>query len=203
MKTPAAFLLTAALLTACVPTPQASPEPQKQAMSSAASTEAVSSVPAANPLPQAYTDAAKGYSIDYPAGWTVLQNARSPLTYKLKAGTAFVPPESFGKGTTYMDGLVFVETSRMPCARFVNAKPVTLNGKEFFKGDSTTTGTQSYRRYTTYVTSNEKTRTCYSVMLYVRVCTMGTECGQEHLNSFDAKEANATVEKMAASLRFR
>jgi len=172
--------------------------PAKQASATSAM---ASSAPDPTGLEQSYTNAAERYSIHFPAGWTVAEKSRSPLTYRTNAGTAFIPPDDFAKGTSFLSGEVLVETTRMPCAHFVNAIQVTMTGKTFFKGDSSTVGSKNYQRFTTYVTSNEKTRTCYSLMVYVRGCSMGTACGQDHLNSFDSKELNKLVEKIVGSFR--
>ncbi len=165
----------------------------------AASSVASSPAPDRNALTQTYTNTAEGYSIKYPEGWTVEEHARSPLTYRQRAGTAIITPENFAKGTTFLSGLLFIETSYAPCARFVNAKTITLGDKKFYKGTSTTVGSRQEQRYIAYGTSKDKR--CYNLMLSLRLCKQGTACGQDHLNSFDSQILYPVVERMMESFK--
>jgi hypothetical protein len=168
----------------------------KPAISSAA---ASSQAPALQPFEQTYVNKAAGYSITYPKGWAIKEKATSPLTYRKSSGTSFITPDDYGKDTTFLSGIVFVEPTRKPCSQFVNPKDVTLNGREFIKGDSTIMGSKNFSRSTMYTIETDKT--CYSILLSVRGCTSGSDCGNLHMNSFDPGELNRTFDRMVASFK--
>jgi hypothetical protein len=194
------ILLTASAvtMTACtqdIPsnTAQLSAEPIAQASSS-------SVPPPPKPaLEQQFTSKKDGYSISYPAGWTVKENATSPLTYRKAAGLAIITPDDYAKGTTFLSGIAFIERTRKPCAQFVNPKEVTIDGRVFMKGDSTTVGSKNFQRTTMYTITEGNA--CFSLMLSVRGCNAGDNCGDQYLNSFDPTELSKTFDQMVASLK--
>jgi hypothetical protein len=195
-----------ALVSACTGQVDSTEDMPAQAVSSSAKSVASMASQASAPttipvsdLEQAYVHKIDRYSISFPAGWTVKEKAASPLTYRKSSGTSFITPEGYHSETTLIGALVFIERTRKPCVQFVNAMDVTLAGRQMQKGDSTAIGTKYYTRNTMYTISTDSA--CYSIMLTVKACTAGDECGDEHLNTFDPSELNKTFERMVMSFK--
>jgi hypothetical protein len=152
-------------------------------------------------LEQTYSSPKEGYKIAYPTGWTVQEHTASPITNRIAYGTAFVPPRGFGTGTTFLDGMLFVQTNQGHCVQFVNPISITLRGKEFMKGGNTNVGSSNYQRTTMYTTAKDKT--CYGITLYVHGCNTNNACGKNRnrVNTFDPKQLNALFDRIVGSFQ--
>lgn len=200
-------ILALAACTADVTPEDTLPSVQHSSASAASSMSVAShsSAPAAPARPafeQTYTHKTDGYTISFPAGWTVKEKATSPLTYRKSAGTSFITPEGYESETTLVSAIVFVERTRKPCVQFVNATDIKLDGRDMQKGDSTAIGTMYYTRNTMYTMATDKA--CFSLMLTVKACTQTDNCGEnDHFNTFDPAELNKTFEHIVASFKPR
>jgi hypothetical protein len=185
-----AILPLALFLAACTAQPPEVPDQSSSTSSSAAMTQA---------LMLTYTDPQAGFSIQYPEGWTVEQNASLPPLNRISSGVAFVPPNSLTGGSSWIDGMVFVEKTPGACPEFARVDVKTLGENEYLHGSSSDAGAGNLYLIDLYSTA--KGQNCFGITLYRHLCNLGPDCGEAHAKPFDDAEVQASLRTMLASFR--
>lgn len=179
MRTTLSLAAAALLLAAC--TTQEPPVRQGEDSSNASARSSRGAV-SPSPTTDAYENKADGYTLNKPKGWTVKENATLPSLNRPSKGTSFTPPSSFGEGTSFLSGVVFVEKTSGACPAS-SAKPVTMGQGTFTKFNSAVAGADGTLETETFVM--ESGNNCYSLILETKVCLPGRNCKDASVTKFD------------------
>jgi hypothetical protein len=144
-------------------------------------------------------ESAEGYSIAYPDGWDVRENATLNLPDTARTGTSFSPPPAFGKGTTFDDAAVQVASESGACAG--SGTLVTVGTTPFTRSSWSDAGAGNLYEGADYAT--KQGGRCVHVTLYMHSCNLGPDCGPGHDKPFDRLPLRTVFEQMVSTLTLR
>lgn len=189
-------LLTLLVLVAC--SAQPGTPPPSTSSSAPSSSSSSSSEPV---FPRTYRNDKLKYVIDYPAGWTVEENA--PLStdqYEVR-GTAIIMPASAFSGTTLSETQMHIATPKACPAQPYDARERTL-GENIWK-ESTWSGVGAGNLYQgSLLTLLRDRKQCYAVTYYFHSCNLGPDCGPGRDKPFDKAALLKTFDAVLGTLRF-
>jgi hypothetical protein len=147
----------------------------------------------------AYADPA-GFSIRYPSGWLAQPNTDLITDTGVLHGTAFVPPNTIGMGTSYLEGYVHASAAEGTCAQGGAAEQAMRIGQHDVSV-STWDSPGAGQLYAGTAYRIEENGACVTVTAYAHTCNLGADCGPGRERPFDPAVMTRAAEAMIGTIR--